>query len=212
MSKVLESEINTSLHPGFFEYSHELQGPLSNPLRQPSVTEDQKKDLLQQIVKGEGDVPMYDETPRKNYASKVLSNIQEVTPFSKAFFSAENIKEVQRLVRYNIYIHSDKKYVIDNQDETELVIVMRSQYLSHARVQADTKGFKKEIERLNGLVVKAVLPDLLSNVEQYIGYIRDSTQAYTPLDRATNNSVRGERTLRSVSDVLVGDDVFFGQQ
>lgn len=205
MSRVFTSDINTNLHPDFFEYKNVTQ-----PEHRTRESVEKGEPVWSKIDQDFKDIPMFDETSKDNYACKALSNIQEVTPFSRLFFSQKNIKEIQRLIRYNVYVNSDKKHVIGNQDETELVIIMRGQYLQYARVRSDPEEYKKEIKRLNGLVVTYLLPDIISNIEQYVGYIKDSTSTYIPIDRGSNPSIKGQKTLRSVSDVLVGDDNFFG--
>lgn len=189
-----------------FQYNHQLG---EQNLTSEMFSDKQKDDILQKALKGSGKFPLFEQASKENYAYKALGTIQQITPFSRAFFSHKNIQEIQRLIRYKVYVYSDKKYIIDNQDETELVIVMRSQYLSYARVQSEPKFFAQEIERLNELVLKAILPNLLSNIEQYVGYIRDSTENYNPVARPVALSTKGENSLRSISDVLVGDDLFF---
>jgi hypothetical protein len=157
-----------------------------------------------------GDIKMYDQTPVKNYARTALAGIQEVSTLSYLYFSGENIEEVQKLIRYNVYSNTEKKYIIDNQDETELLIVMRGVYLEFSKVYSEPSKIREEIKRLNVLVVNEILPNLISNLEQYLGYLRDSSNAYTLIDRPENPSIKGKSTeLRSVSDVLVGDDLFF---
>lgn len=142
---------------------------------------------------------------KDDYASNVLSNIQEVTPFSKLYFSIENINELQRLIRYRVYIRSDKRHIISKQQDTELVIIMRARYLQHARIPSSPKDYPKEIKRLNELVIEYILPEIISNIEQYIGYRRDSQLAPRLIDRPNNPSVKGQRELRAVTDVLSGD-------
>lgn len=204
MSRVFQTDINTNLHNDFFEFKHPTMPKVKT---EESVS---KRNLKwSSIDQHYGDYPMHDDKSRNNYASKALAGIQEVSPFSLLYFSLDNIKEVQRLIRYNVYIHTDKKYVIDEQDETELVIIMRGVYLQYAKVQNEENKFQGEIERLNGLVVTELLPNLVSNIEQYVGYIKDSTQMYIPMDRGTNPSIKGEKILRSITDILIGDKKFF---
>jgi hypothetical protein len=49
------------------------------------------------------------------------------------FFSAKNIAAIQHGIRYNVYTRSNKKYIIGNQSEQELKIVMRSVYLQNSK-------------------------------------------------------------------------------
>lgn len=201
MARVFQNDLNTNLTPDFFEYPHQIEPKLSTI---QSEVRDQRCKIGKFV-----ETPMYKDPTRKNYASKALAGIQEVSPFSYLFFSSENIEEVQRLIRYNVYLHTDKKHIIGKQDETELLIIMRAVYLQYGRVPESQRDYKASLEKLNRDVVTQLLPDLVSNVKQYVGYIRDSTQNHIPLDRGTNPSIKGERTLRSVSDVLIGDDLFF---
>lgn len=201
MARVFQTDLNTNLNPGFFESKHEIEPRLS-------TIQSEVRDQRCKIGKF-SETPMYKDPTRKNYASKALAGIQEVSPFSYLFFSSDNIEEVQRLIRYNVYLHTEKKHIIGKQDETELLIIMRGVYLQYGRVPASQKDYKAALQKLNRDVVTQLLPDLVSNVKQYIGYIRDSTQNHIPLARGTNPSNKGENTLRSVSDVLIGDDLFF---
>lgn len=205
MSRVFNSDINSNLHPDFFEFKN--VPPVDNRTLQTV----ERGDLtFSDTNKKYDDVLMFsEETSRKNYASKVLAGIQEVTPFSLLYFSKENIDELQRLIRYKVYISTNKQFIIDNQNETELVIVMRAMFLQYSKLPGDYSKYKQEIDRINSLVINKTLPDIISGVKQYVGYIKDSTQNYIPISRGTNQSIAGEKTLRSVSDVLVGDDNFF---
>lgn len=205
MSRVFNSDINSNLHPDFFEFKN--VPPVDNRTLQTV----ERGDLtFSDTNKKYDDVLMFsDKTSRKNYASKVLAGIQEVTPFSLLYFSKENIDELQRLIRYKVYISTNKQFIIDNQNETELVIVMRAMFLQYSKLPDDYSKYKQEINRINSLVINKTLPDIISGVKQYVGYIKDSTQNYIPISRGTNQSIAGEKTLRSVSDVLVGDDNFF---
>ena len=159
-----------------------------------------------------GDLTMYApaKSPR-SYASKALAGNQETSLFTELFFSKANIDEVQRQIRYAVYLATDKKHVIDTQNEEELLIVMRAIYLEYGRVETNPCKIKCAIEKLNNLVLNRVLPNLISHVEQYYGYLRDISNPYTIMTRPSiSDNVKGTKTLRSVSDVLVGDERIFG--
>lgn len=199
MARVFQTDFNTNLRPDFFEKKHPVEPKFATPNSEAKCTIDNRY----------RDNALYSQENKKNYASKALAGIQEVSPFSYLFFSSQNIDALQKLIRYNVYIHTDKKHVIGYQNETELVIIMRAIYLQYSKVPAHQSLYKAEIERLNAAVVTQLLPDLVSNVKQYVGYIRDSSRPYMPMNRGMNSSIKGEKHLRSVSDVLVGDDLFF---
>lgn len=199
MARVFQTDFNTNLRPDFFEKKNEIEPKFATPNSENKCTIDNKY----------RDNTLYAQQSKKNYASKALAGIQEVSPFSYLYFSSQNILSLQKLIRYNVYIHTNKEHVIGYQNETELVIIMRAIYLQYAKVPEHQSLYKNEIERLNAAVVTQLLPDLVSNVKQYVGYIRDSSRTAVPLDRGMNSSIKGEKNLRSVSDVLIGDDLFF---
>lgn len=204
MSRTFESEINTNLHPDFFEFKN-----VPEPEKR-TISSIENGDLMwSKPGQKYKETQMFKKGQRKNYASKLLNGIQEVSEFSLLFFSMENIKYVQQLIRYNVYKNTDNNYIIDEQDETELLIRMRGIYLQYSKIPGDKRLFKKEINRLNSLVITNLLPDLVSSIEQHLGYLRDSQQPYRIMDRGVNPSVKGEKNLRTVSDILVGDDIFF---
>lgn len=157
------------------------------------------------------DVKMTTPKNKKNYASEALAGIQEISLLSHLFFSRKNIEEIQKLLRYNVYVNTKQKYIIDSQDETELLIIMRAKYLEFGRVyNKDANQIKSELKRLNIITVNEILPDIITSLEQYAGYIRDSSKPYSLIDRPVNPSIKGISTEnRSVSDVLIGDDLFY---
>lgn len=207
MSRVFQSDINTNLHPSHFQFN---DVPVLEDRTIQSVQEG--KLIWSAENQKYSDIQMYNNDDNTtNYAGVVLAGIQEVSPFSKLFFSAENIKEIQKLLRYNVYKQSGDKHVISDQNETELVFIMRATYLSYAQIPYYKKDVTISIQNLNKITISKLIPDLMSNIEQYIGYRRDISQPYTLLDRGKNVSSTGTKSLRSVSDVLIGDDLFFSK-
>lgn len=144
------------------------------------------------------------ETFTKPY-KKILFGIQELTPFSKLFFSRENINEVQRLIRYNVFLRSGKKHIISNQTETELLIVMRSIYLQYSRFPSNQSEFSSEIKRLNDLIIGSVIPDLVSSINLYVDFRSRESVNPLPLPLGQDTSVTGTSTDRHTLDVLIGN-------
>ena len=66
-----------------------------------------------------------------------------------------------------------RRYIIDEQNNMELAILMRSIYLQHSKNL--NCQFKKQIKELNDIVVDAIIPGLMSNIKQYITYLRDKS-------------------------------------
>jgi len=116
---------------------------------------------------------------------------------NQAFFSQKNIKIVQNGLRHNVWKKTDKKYIIGEQSETELVVVMRSIFLQYAKnLPNDIAG---QIEELNQMVIDDLTPSLISNVKQYYEYLEDKRKIPEPISRSINVSSKGSKTLRSVT-------------
>lgn len=133
----------------------------------------------------------------KNIAEAAITNIHEKSTLNQLFFSSQNFKTVQNMIRYKIYTNSDQKYIIGEQDPIELQIIMRSIYLQYSRNNyTDVKG---QIQRLNEIVVEEVTPKILANIQQYLTYLKDKSKPYKglgPIERPINVSSAGLKSLR----------------
>lgn len=134
------------------------------------------------------------------------------------FFSDENIANIQKLIRMLVFKHTEQ--VIDNQSETELLIVMRSvflEYSAHPELIDESmpqkqkkllyKKYTREVARLNEIVVNMTVPDVVSQVRQYFDYLRDASQQPYQIATPQNDSVAGARQYRSVTQVLLGGNL-----
>lgn len=185
---------------------------------------------LESVKNISGLTPSYKDTPL--YSANVstdrneeylLKGIQESSLLSKSFFSNDNVSEIQRLLRFNVYKNTQGKYLIDYQNVTEMLLIMRSIFLQyqgdrspgnpgddnlliHAPggiVNKRESSVYSEIIRLNTLVLREIVPSMISSIEQYYGYLRDSSSTIKPIDRPVNPSVKGLSTqLRDTSDIL----------
>jgi hypothetical protein len=119
---------------------------------------------------------------------------------------------LQNLIRHTVF--KQIGVVIDKQDPRELLIVMRSifeLYSRHPPYFDDSKGRYynlkivnktiNEVERLNDIVINEVVPKIISMVYQYFGYLKD-VEGRRFMESPKNVSIAGERSLRSVTDVL----------
>lgn len=123
------------------------------------------------------------------YAYVALMGNTEPNLLAKLFFSRKNMQIIQHKVMKDIYERSKNIYKPDYQPETELLIIMRSVYLTYAKNLPD--DLTKQIAELNEIsyqkVVEKVYPQLLS----YIAYLRDASQMYTPMEVPKNVSNTG---------------------
>lgn len=133
----------------------------------------------------------------------IIGSIQELSPFSKIYFSKENIDWIQKNIRYEVYKLSDKRYVIDPQDETNLLIVMKAIYLQNSKNPRKSSGYQSELLRLNRLVLNQAVPDVITQLQQYSAYIRDISRNPDPIALPQNVSITGTKTnnYRGPADV-----------
>lgn len=109
----------------------------------------------------------------RNVVNDMLRGIQEPSVFSMLYFSSENINEVQRLIKYNVYKQAN--FRIDNQSEQEILIIMRTIYLEFSKIPQKQEYYTYEIARLNQLVVERAIRIILSEIAQQKKYIFDIT-------------------------------------
>lgn len=146
--------------------------------------------------------PLYENMGQKtdNFKNNALQGIQVESPLSVVYFSPENIENIQKKLRYFVWLRSGKKFVIGNQDELELKIVMRSFYLQYARnLQYDISG---QVEQLNQLVLEWCIPKVITEVQQYLYYLDSIEHQPTEIELPKNLSNKGDRILPSVTNTF----------
>ena len=131
---------------------------------------------------------------KENVYDNSLKYIQTENLLSKIFFSNENIKMIQNMLRYNVWLYSDKKFVISDQDETQLTIIMRSIYLQYSKNLPN--NIKDQVKKLNKYVLDWSIPRVLTQVKQFIGYKNDITKVNDPLPYGKYSSSAGTKTLQ----------------
>ena len=142
----------------------------------------------------------FDREGRDYYSHTALRGVQSDSLLNQAYFSTKNIDLVQHAIQRRVYEMSEGKYFIGKQDENELVVIMRSVFLQACRNLP--YGIKDQIAKLNELVVVEASTKILSGVEQYIGYIKDASQNYEPIDRPISMSSSGTKLLRGVTSTF----------
>lgn len=144
----------------------------------------------------------------KNYAYAMLRGIQEVSTFSKLYFSYENIQEIQKLIKYNVL--KEGGFKIDDQSEQEILIVMRAVYLEFSNIPEKLQEYTDEIIKLNKIVIDRCIRIILSEITQQQKYIYDI--ANLPYRKSygvdTTENITG-KNLRDVSSVIFAQNTNF---
>jgi hypothetical protein len=163
-----------------------------NQFKNGRVTLDSRNEIIK-------DFTMIDKSgeKKKNFQVESLYGIQETSELNHIFFSKKNMDLIQDMIRYNVYIKSDKRFIIDRQSDIELQIVMRGIYLQYSPNLQNK--IREQLEYLNGLVRDWCTEQIIPEVEQYVGYMKEIEYMPVPIDLPVNLSSKGSRSLRSVT-------------
>ena len=147
--------------------------------------------------------------------TNVLAGVFERTLFTDTFFSSENVRNIQNLLKFLVSKNMNK--VIDDQAEYEILTVMKYVYLTFAQHPAPFSSemsvqeqdslkiqYTEEIKRLNELVIRKILPKLMSQVNQHLTYVDNLNKPRFILENPSNSSSTGTRVNRSITQVLTG--------
>lgn len=127
----------------------------------------------------------------------LLGNVEQT------FFSEDNVALINKQLILTVYRKTNQKFMICPQKEQDLIIVMRYVFIEYSKNLP--YNIKEQITELNCRVISEILPTVMSNLDQKIGYYRDiSVQPVgPPLPINTKNL---ERTLPSISNLLTMRD------
>ena len=138
--------------------------------------------------------PLYqDEKKNVEYKDEALKGIQSSSPLSQLFFCRQNVNDIQNMIRYNVWIISGKKHIIDRQSDVDLHVIMRSFYLQYSQNQQT--HITEQIKQLNTMVLDWVIPKIMTQIEQYLTYKQQVSGVYQPMEREINTSVSGTKTI-----------------
>ena len=119
-----------------------------------------------------------------------LKNIHSENGVSNLFFSRVNIDFLQQKIIDEVYKASRDEYKIAKQSEESLEIVMRAMYLQHSR--NNPCRIKEQVKELNKYVLEFCIPNIMTNIKQYIGYIKDLNSPIptmpNPIDTTTRST------------------------
>jgi len=110
-----------------------------------------------------------------------LQGILEETLLSNTFFSVDNVKNIQVMIRF--YFYKNKSEVISDQSNNELLTIMRGTYLKYSNSAANTlPEIISEVQSLNKIVVEFSLKQIYINYDNYTRYINELEVLPLPMD------------------------------
>jgi len=122
-------------------------------------------------------------------------NINDTGILKDVFFSDENLLLINKQIILTIWKKTNKTYKVGFQNRDNLLIIMQYVFLENARhLPYNIKG---QIKDLNCRVVGEIFPNIVSNFEQKLGYLRDIEKRQPLLDLPKSST--SDRTLMSSS-------------
>ena len=141
---------------------------------------------------------------RKNYinlAPTALKGIQSESELSKLYFSDENIRRIQRMIKQEVFRRTHGQFRLDiDQEQFDLFILMRAVYFENARFLPGE--IVRQVKRLNQKVINDAIPGIITNIKQDYGYLKEINKPLTPIARPMAVNNKGRRTLPSVTTTL----------
>lgn len=135
---------------------------------------------------------LYDKPPvyTSTYNDAMTGNWAD-TPLSKAFFSQQNQQILQNGIRAGVYNRSNGKYVISQQSNSDLKMIMRSIFL----MQSENRMTHQvdQIRELNAHVLDYCIPRVFGEAQGYIKYLHDASTLAVPLATPIHTSL--DKTL-----------------
>lgn len=134
-------------------------------------------------------------------SSQALRGIgMENTPVSVRYFSNENTSKIQHYIKQDIFKRSNGEYILhEDQDELDLLLVMRSIFIDYGKNLPC--NIKEQVKELNRITIREIVPGMMTNIQQQIGYIKDISQPIQPISLPVNVNNAGRRSLPSVTNI-----------
>jgi hypothetical protein len=124
-----------------------------------------------------------------------ISHDFDENPLSRLYFSPNNIENIHSQIRYNVWMQSGKKHIIEKQSSTQVEIIMRSVFLQYSK--NNITQLREQISQLNQHVIDYSVGKIISAIKQYIGYKKDISSLPKVMDYPVSMSMAGEKSLES---------------
>lgn len=137
---------------------------------------------------------LYDRIPAHQpsaYRDALQGNWQN-SPLSLAYFSKENIMMIQNGIRKGVYDKSKGQYLVGNQSEDVLKVIMRSTFLQYSANMPDK--IADQIKSLNKIVLDYCIKQVYGEAQGYQQYLYDASTLVVPIERPVLSST-DDKTL-----------------
>jgi hypothetical protein len=139
------------------------------------------------------DNPNFDVMTNSSGFKDAMKGNHEKNVLNEAFFSKENIRIIQNGIKVGVYERSHQRFVIGDQDEDNLKIIMRSIYLQNARNLPTS--IRHQISELNNKVLEYCVHNVYGEAVSYMKYKHDVSTLAIPHAHPVSTGVKGSKTL-----------------
>jgi hypothetical protein len=213
MSKDQVSE--PKFHPIMFEGQSDYQRKTLPDIEKERGQRLPKGDVSSLVSPGRHNFTTDDHKIAESNTKYLFKNLYGETLLTYLFFSDKNIQNIQNVMK--LLVFKEYNYIIDDQSVNELMIIMRSIFLEYSAhpplidesMTPEEKArlqlmYKAEVARLNEIVISTVVPRVISQLQGYLDYLRDAKEQPYQMETPKNDSIKGQRNYRSVTQVLTG--------
>ena len=129
-----------------------------------------------------------------NFKKFAVEGVTERNQISDLFLSQKNIDFIQNKIIKKLKIKHN--YNISNQSNSELLIIMRSIYLNNCTNNyKNMNDVKKEIIKLNDLVVNYSVDNIFKNIRSQELYLKKINNDLEPINLPSNTNSKGDKQL-----------------
>lgn len=135
-----------------------------------------------------------DNTPERELLLQMIKGLgQQLSLFNMAYFSTTNRNNIQNAIRRKVHELSQNSYIISPQSDQELMIIMRQIYIEHSMHFEDIALIRKEIQKLNNIVVDKSVVMIIRSIAGYMKFLADQASPLTLLEPPKNTTNAGKR-------------------
>jgi hypothetical protein len=93
-----------------------------------------------------------------------------------------------------VYEVSESRYLISNQNDQELMIIMREIYKDASKMSVDSDAeIRDEIQKLNTIVIEKCVMSIMKSIPFYFNYLADNNTNPMPHERPVDTNSAGTK-------------------
>ena len=131
---------------------------------------------------------LYDKPVYTSNYHDAMTGTWEKSILSNTFFSTENQQILQNGIRAGVYEKSKGKYVISQQSDTQLKMIMRGIFLEQSK--NNTNNIQEQIQELNKSVLNFCIPKVYSEAQGYLHYLKDASTLAIPMAKPIHQTTK----------------------